>query len=74
MLFMEIDSYRSYIKTFSKVTKIKGWRTKVVDLKEKCPHKKIDFGHKKYCSECKKIYWRYLKRMREGLKKVDKKL
>ncbi|MEK6909593.1 MAG: hypothetical protein AABW61_00780 [Candidatus Aenigmatarchaeota archaeon] len=71
---MEIDSYRSYIRVFGKTTKIKGQKTEVVDINKFCHHRNLDFGHKKYCGICNKIYWRYLQRMREGLKKVDKKL
>lgn len=34
---MEIDSYKSYLKAYSKTTRIAGNITKVVDLKEFCP-------------------------------------
>ena len=71
---MEITSYRSYIRVFGKTTKIKGNLTKVVDMNEFCTHRNLDFGYRKYCGECNKIYWKWLLRMREGLKKVDKKL
>lgn len=71
---MPIDSYQSYVKAFGKTTKIKGRETKIVDLKEFCQHRNSDFGHKKYCGICNKVYWKYLYNMREGLKKVKKKL
>ena len=71
---MDIDSYESYLKSYSKTTRIMGKRTKIVDLKEFCPHRKLDFGHRKYCGECKKIYWKWILHMRLGLKKVGKRL
>jgi len=71
---MKVNSYKSFVRAFGKTTKIKKQVTKVVDMNEFCPHKNLDFGHKKYCGICNKIYWRYLQRMREGLKKFDKKL
>ncbi|MBI4010424.1 MAG: hypothetical protein HY361_04545 [Candidatus Aenigmarchaeota archaeon] len=69
---MEIDSYKSYLKAYNKTTRITGKATKVVDLKEFCPHRKLDFGHRKYCESCNKIYWKWLLNMRPGLRKVGK--
>ena len=71
---MEVNSYKSFVRAFGKTTKIKKQLTKIVDMSEYCPHRNLDFGHKKYCAICNKIYWKYLLRMREGLKKFDKKL
>lgn len=71
---MVTDSYQSYVKAYGNTTKIEGKETKVVDLKEFCSHRNLDFGHVKYCKLCNKIYWKWLQRMREGLKKVNKKL